>query len=180
MNAKRKKIGLEIALPEMPMWEQVDGDMNPGRYGGTIARCDGSSIELLKFQPTREYVGDGEAADVGFPFWTREACFDLDDLNVDRDEVKSALNCVGLEAETLDALAPQQRAIAIACALLDYGVADEGPAGWAADVIPGEVKWNCGKVAGPEYFVDEDDDFRREVLGEEEEEEEETEETVEG
>ncbi len=54
----------------------------------------------------------------------------------------------------------------IAEALLDYGRADEGPAGWSGDIgIPEKVKWSGGKVAGPEYLADEDEAFRDEVLG---------------
>ena len=34
------------------------------------------------------------------------------------------------------------------------------------------MKWSSGEVAGAEYLADEDDDFRREVLGEEDEEDE--------
>ena len=39
---------------------------------GTIARStrSGDAIELLQIQPVREYIGDKEAAEVGFPFWT--------------------------------------------------------------------------------------------------------------
>jgi hypothetical protein len=131
---------LDIEIPNMPMWEQIGGDMNLAQYGGTIARSDGDSLELLKIQPVREYVGAGEAAEVGFPFWTREGYYDLDDLNPEREDVKGALQFIGM---TLDELGeepggrkaagergytPQQRALIIAEALVDYGVADEGPA----------------------------------------------------
>ena len=68
----RAEGGLEIVIPTMD-WEQIGGDMSPGTYGGTIATGDGQTIELIKIQPVREYVGDKEAAEVGFPFWTREA-----------------------------------------------------------------------------------------------------------
>ena len=48
--------GLEITIPTMD-WEQIGGDMDPGTYGGTIATGDGHTIELIKIQPVREYVG---------------------------------------------------------------------------------------------------------------------------
>ena len=156
---------IEIAIPEMD-WEQIGGDMDPGTYGGTIAKGDGNSIELIKIQPVREYVGDKEAAEVGFPFWTREAYFDADDLDPKREDVRSALNSIGMELTTLEEdCTPEQRAVIIAEALLDYGRADEGPSGWSGDInIPAKVKWLSGKVAGAEYIADEDDEFRREIL----------------
>jgi|GEM_PF-6854379 len=165
---------IEISIPNMPMWEQVDGDMSPDKYGGTIARSDGDTLELLKIQPVREYVGDDEAADVGFPFWTREASYDAEDLQPSKDEVRKALSFIGMSTSDLEDLKPKQRALAIACGLLDYGYAvDEGPAGWSKDIIHDEVKWASGKIAGSEYLEDEDDEFRREILGEDDEEEDE-------
>jgi hypothetical protein len=145
-------------------WVQVGGDMSPGTYGGTIAKADGHSIELLKIQPVREYVGDAEAVEVGHPFWTREGWFDLDDLQLDRDEVKSALQTVGLTTEKLLTLQPESRAMAIAEALLDYGRGDEGPSGWAKDVIPegARVKWwGSKRPQGWRYLEDEDKEFRQ-------------------
>lgn len=162
----RAEGGLEITIPTMD-WEQIGGDMDPGTYGGTIATGDGHTIELLKIQPVREHVGDKEAADVGFPFWTRGASFDASDLDPSDKDVKSALDSIGMELDTLEAdFTPTQRALVIAEALLDYGRADEGPAGWSGDIgIPDKVKWSSGKVAGPEYLADEDEAFRDEVLG---------------
>lgn len=155
----------EITIPTMD-WEQIGGDMDPGAYGGTIATADGRAVELIQIQPVREYVGDGEAKDVGFPFWTKTAYFDAADLELDNDDVRSALNSIGMELDTLKAdFSPTQRAIVIAEALLGYGRGDEGPGGWSADIgVPDRVKWSGGKVAGPEYLADEDDAFLREVL----------------
>lgn len=161
---RRKTQALEIKIPTMD-WQQIGGDMNPSQYGGTIATADGRSIELIKIQPVREYVGDKEAKDVGFPFWTRTAYFDLDDLSLERDEVQSALESAGPSEEDLEKFTPEQRALAIAEALLDYGNGDEGPAGWSGDIgIPEAVKWWDNKVHGSEYIADEDDEFIREVL----------------
>ena len=167
---------MEIEIPKMEMWEQIGGDMNPGAYGGLLARSDGDALELLEIQPVREYVGDGEAADVGFPFWTRESYFTVDDLDLSNKDVQSALRTVGLEEDDLEEMSPTQRALAIAEALARWGRADEGPAGWSEDVVPERVKWWGGKVAGPEYLAEDDEEFRREVLGEEDEDEEEEEE----
>ena len=156
---------LEIKIPKMS-WEQIGGDMDPGGHGGTIATGDGSAIELIEIQSVRDHVGDKEAAEVGFPFWTRVAYFDLNDLDPSNDDVQSALNSIGMELHTLENdFTPTQRALVIASALLDYGRADEGPGGWSDEIgIPDKVKWSSGKVAGAEYLADEDDTFRREIL----------------
>ena len=156
---------LEIVIPTMD-WEQIGGDMDPGASGGTIATGDGDHLELIEIQPVREHVGDREAADVGHPFWTKEAYFDLDDLDPSKEEVKSALHTVGLEREMLEEMEPTHRALAIAEALLQYGRGDEGPAGWSGDInIPAKVKWSTGTIAGAEYLADEDEAFRDDVLG---------------
>lgn len=152
---------MKIEIPNLPMWEQIGGDMSPGAYGGIIARSDGNALELLEIQPVREYVGDKEAMEVGFPFWTKEAYFDLDDLDPSRDAVKSALDTIGMDLETLENdFKPTERAVVIAQALLTYGEGDSGPSGYSKDVVPGKVKWWGGKVAGPEYLEDEDEEFR--------------------
>jgi hypothetical protein len=146
--------------------------MNPGAYGGIIARSDGDALELIHIQPVREYVGDGEAAAVGYPYWSREGYYDLDDLRLDSEHVRDALNSWGwVEEDLLEKLTPTQRALAIAEMLLSYGVADEGQSGWAEDVVPDKVKWWSGETAGPEYFADEEDEFRQDILGEEDKDE---------
>jgi hypothetical protein len=148
---------MEIVIPTMD-WEQIGGNMDPGTYGGIIATADGRNIELIEIQPVREHVGDKEAAEVGFPFWTREAYFDLDDLDPNNKDVKSALDSIGMSLETLEAdFTPTQRAMMIAEALLGYGSAEEGPGGWSGEIsIPDKVKWSTGKVAGAEYLADEE------------------------
>jgi hypothetical protein len=156
---------LEVVIPTME-WQQIGGDMSPETYGGTIATADGNSIELIRIDPVREAIGDREAAEVGFPFWTKEAYFDLADLDPSSEEVKSAMQTVGLEREALEEMEPTQRAVAIAEALLDYGRGDPGPSGWSTDInIPEKVKWWGDKVAGAEYLAGEDEAFRDDVLG---------------
>lgn len=162
-------IDLEIEIPTMG-WEQIGGDMDPGAHGGTIATADGDHIELLKIMPVREYVGDKEAAEVGFPFWTKEAWFDIDDLDPKNDDVKSALQTAGFSEGDQqiwfeDEATPEQRALVIAESLLDYGRGDEGPSGWSEDLPDHKVKWSRNKIATlPEYIADEDGEFIREVL----------------
>jgi hypothetical protein len=143
-------------------WVQVGGDMNPGAHGGTIATADGSAIELVQIQPKRAHVGDEEALDTGSPFWSRVAYFDLDDLRLDNKDVISARRSSDLTDERLRELKPESRAMAIAEALLDYGRGDEGPDGWAKDVIGDRrVLWWGGKrPVGWRYLEDEDREFR--------------------
>jgi len=160
---------VEIVIPTME-WKQIGGDMDPGTYGGTIATADGDHVELLKIMPVREYVGDKEAADVGFPFWTKEAWFDIDDLDPKNDDVKSALQYAGFSEGDQqiwfeDEATPEERALVIAEALLDYGRGDEGPSGWSEDLPDYEVKWSSDETATlRKYLADEDDAFVREVL----------------
>ncbi len=171
---------LEIPMPEFD-WEQIDGDVNLPTYGGIIARSDGQTIDLVEIQPVREYVGDGEAAEVGFPFWTKEASYDIDDLSPTNKEVKAALTSSDVN---LDEIEPQwlARAIALACMRYGHG-SEEGDGGWAGDKKPGEdgranllgsrkVRWGYAGVERKTFAEEassDDDDFRREVLGEEEE-----------
>jgi len=142
-------------------WVQVGGDMNPGTYGGVIARADGNHIEIREIQPVRDNVGDREAVDVGFPFWTRDGYFDLDDL-LEEVATQKALSSVGMLDKDLLDLKPESRAMAIAVVLMQYGRGDEGPSGWAEDVVPGKVKWwGSKKPAGWRYLADEDREFRQ-------------------
>jgi len=169
---------VSIRIPKIPRWKQISGDMSPGAYGALIARSDGDALELREIQPVREAVGDGEAEEVGFPFWSKEAYYDLDDLSPSREEVQHALQAMDIDLEGGTGAAgdpewtPENRALAIAEALMRYGSGvDEGPAGWSTDVVPGEVEWWSG-VGGPEFISDEDQEFRTDILGEEEEDDE--------
>lgn len=170
---------------EIPMvdfdWEQIDGDSNLPQYGGIIARCEGGQIDLVEIQPVREYVGDGEAAEVGYPFWTKEASFDADSLDPGNHEVQKALQSMDIDLEEID---DEQLARVIAVALMRYGHAEEGDGGWAGDKQPGEegranllgsrkVRWSYAgskRTTFAEEASGDDDDFRREVFGEEDEE----------
>lgn len=142
-------------------WRQVCGDMDPARYGAVIARLDGDAIEMREIQPTWEYVGKKEAAEVGFPYWSKEGWYDPSDLAIVRKDVASALECCDVE----DASDPLQ--VALACLQSGYKT-DSGPSGWAEDVVPERVVWWAGdEPSGPESFADDESEFRREVLGEE-------------
>lgn len=148
-------------------WRQVCGDMDPARYGAVIAKLDGDAIEMREIQPVREYIGDSEAAEVGHPYWSKEGWYDPSDLAIVREDVIAALRCCDVQ----DASNPLE--VALAC--LRYGhQTNEGPAGWAKDVVPQSVVWwHSEEPSGPESFEDDEDEFRREILGEEPEDDEE-------
>ena len=161
-------------MPEYPTrfhWKQVDGDINPETYGCTLARIDGTAIELRKIQPVLDCVGERDGKDVGFPFWTREAYFDPDDLEIcptgcpeskvmaDRcDDCNARVSCIGCDHDEWRQLAPEHRA----CAYLDYVYGDEGPAGFSRDVLPvtsSRIKWYAGKLG--HAFRTADAEYRR-------------------
>lgn len=146
-------------------WRQVDGDMNPSQHGAIIARSDGERIELLEIQPVREYVGDGEAYDVGFPFWSREASYDAADLRLDREDVASAMQSCDLDLEEIP---EDRRAMAVAVCLMRYGDGVyESECGWAKNVLGDRrVEWwgrDGKRPMGWRYIADEDVEFRRMV-----------------
>jgi hypothetical protein len=143
-------------------WHQIGGDMTPEKHGGLIAKRDGTSIELIEIQPVREYVGESEAKDVGFPFWSKTAYYDARELDPERGEVRTALRSMDIK---FDDIAGPNQDMAIAEALMRYGYqVEEGPGGWAKDVL-GKRKviwWASGKKAiGWKYLADEDREFKR-------------------
>jgi len=162
---------IEVRIPTDMPWTQIGGDMDPGAHGGLIATADGDHIELFEIQPVRNSVGDKEAADVGYPFWSKEAWFDLSDLDPKNKDVQSALQSYGFDSGEQkvwfeEEATPEQRALVIAEALIGYGRGDSGPSGWSSDLPDYEVKWWGGKVATiPEYVADEDESFKNDVLG---------------
>ena len=130
------------------VWYQVDGDVDAAKHGATIARfSESGSVELVEIQPVREYVGDREAAEVGYPFWSREAYFDSGDLPS------------GSHARKLGHIME---------VLYDGGEWEEGNSGWAADVLPvpgaqaSKIKWYVPQGHG---FREEEAMFRQEILG---------------
>jgi len=162
---KKRAGALEVTIPTFD-WRQISGDGDPGGHGAIIARADGKSIELVEIQPVREYVGDKEAADVGFPFWTREAYYDADDLSPSKKGVREAIESSDLD---VDEVKPEHLAEAIAEALMRYGTGvEEADSGWATDIVQYPVMWWDSKTPQTfeEFCGDEDGEFRREVLGE--------------
>lgn len=146
------------------IWKQIGGDQNPGRYGALIARISrgGDDIEIVEIQPVLEHVGDAEARQVGFPFWSNEASYSKEDLRPGSKEMQDAMRSYDVTEEDLPEGTGDNYWFALAEIAMRYGIGvDPGPSGFAEDVVPGKVKWWSGKVAGPNYLLDEDKAFRR-------------------
>lgn len=139
-------------------WRQVDGDTDPGQYGGTIARFVDDTIELIEFQPLLAFLSEREVFENHeYPFWTTSGEYLLSDLRLDNPELKRALSFSGLDdCENLaEDLGLEHLQIVIACALVQARYqTEEGPSGWAADVCPKRVQWSTGKIAGPSFLGD--------------------------
>jgi hypothetical protein len=156
---------MKIKIPNLPEWEQIGGDMNIGSHGGILARTDGDALEVVQIQPVRKYVGDGEAQEVGYPFWSKEGWYDLDDLR-EISQDRMTMGYTGLD-DHIDDLTPEQRALALAETAVEAGYkSDEGQSGWADDIDQGFPQDIL------ESLREEDDEFRRDVLGEDDEDDE--------
>jgi len=135
-------------------WKQITGDVDPSAHGGIIGRADGDSIEFLEIQPVRAYVGDSEALEVGYPFWSNEGYFTASDLEPGAKDVASALECSGFTSDTVDP-------ITVALALFEYGRKEPGPYGWASDVLNHRAQWWASKrPRGHRFLEDADIEFR--------------------
>jgi hypothetical protein len=138
-------------------------DVSPLTYGGTFYRGDlATGYDVFEVQPVAEYVGETEAAEVGYPFWSRESYHDREDIAqalADGAALRSMGmdRLIGANVEDLDL----SDVLAVVYAMHSYGLAsDDGPSGWSAD-LPLE------DLGIPEADgVAADDDFRRDVLGE--------------
>lgn len=139
-------------------WRQIAGDIDPGKYGGIIARWEGSALCLVEFQPVRESVSDREAVEIGYPYWTSGAHFEPEDLALDARDAKSALESFGVGSD-LDKMTPENRAYTIGEALLRYGRGEPEESGFGPDVLPTVVYWWHGR-GGKQSFSEEDREFR--------------------
>jgi hypothetical protein len=147
-------------MPKPDQYRQIGGDMNPSQHGAIVARFDGDAVDIFEIEPVRAYVGDRDALQVGFPFWSREAYYDPEDLDPARTEVQRALESHGLN---LDDIPKEHRALTIAECLLRYGSGvDQGPGGWAKDVLGDKrvLWWGTKRPRGWRYLADEDREFR--------------------
>jgi len=135
-------------------WKQVDGDMDPSDHGGTIARADGDSIEFIEIQPVLAYVGESEALEIGYPFWSNEGYFTASDLEPGARDVAAALDYCGITRNMVNPLT-------IALALFQYGHKEPGSHGWAADVLNVRAQWwGSKRPRGHRFLEDEDREFR--------------------
>lgn len=165
-------------------WYQVGGDANPGAHGAVIAKIDedGDRLEIREIQPVSECVGYDEGREVGFPFWSRESSFWLDELDPangdSNDMIAGALKQCGwcwdneeraIVSASGDIVAKKRLGLGIELLLaeeiLRYGGGEEGPCGWARDVVPeeGVVWWGTDQPVGHEHLLDEERDFCKET-----------------
>lgn len=183
---------LDEELPAMELgpdtnWRQVGPDTNwrqvvtPEDSGAILARVSGDFVEVVHIQPTRYWVGDGEAKEVGYPFWRLDATLEADELTLavlpgvlpghdtlwegHRQHVLITLEGCGLQPEDWNRMDPLHRA----GTLIGGGWAEEHPGGWSDDVLPApadEIEFWSGP-GDPEDWEDADESFRVEVLGHE-------------
>lgn len=146
-----------------------------------LVRIQGDSVEVAEIQSVREAIGDDEAAEVGFPFWTRLAEYEADHLALG-DETQQLIESADIGPygiEDFAAATPMERAVLL------FEIRDmaggpvrpyEGQSGFSEDVLEAhdiDIDELGGGNLAQEYWDDADETFRVEVLGEEEEEEEE-------
>lgn len=143
------------------VWYQVGGDMNPCKHGATLLKWNGNGhkpdtleFEVIEIQPVREYVGDKEAAEVGYPYWTRTACYSYQDLLSCMDD-KGFRNSVdfwswfpelaGVESDPRPdwrkIRIPIRALVGVAESALSYGwQTEDGEHGWHRDVLPKDYR----------------------------------------
>jgi len=143
-------------------WRQISGDMDPGSYGGIIARFDGDSVELIEIQPIREYCESALHEGHPYPFWSKEARYTPDDLELQGD-VLCALDSWGISPDDLPT-DRDDKMLVIAEACMRYGHwTEEGPSGWAKDIL-GDHRvywWGSKGAQGWRYLADEDREVRQ-------------------
>jgi hypothetical protein len=145
-------------------WRQIGGDVDPGSHGGTIARFDEDAIELIEIQPVMAYQGRVFGPEVGYPFWTNVAYYEIAYLLAMGLDVQASMVASGLEPEDIADLSADDRALAIAECCLSYGLhTEDGPHGFARNILPEQrVKWWGSKgLQGWRYLADEDREFRQ-------------------
>lgn len=158
-----------VELADTP-WRQIDGDISPEVYGGWVGAVRDEQVYLTQITPVRDAVGDAEAADVGLPFWADDYTFLADDLALSNPRVLQAIERDGhLAHSEFAAWEPLGRALFMANA---GGPQDNTRPGWADEVLPApaaKIAWHYAKgkldaFAG-DYWEQEEQEFRREVLG---------------
>lgn len=149
------------------IWYQVGGDVNPAGHGGTLAREDDlGRIEVWEIQVVTDYIGWHEAKEVGYPFWCKEACYDMADF---RDFLADEFACRSMDIDrepALRDLSKRANRFYLATEMLCYGFrCDERAGGFSGDVLPkARVSWwSKGGIKG---FRAVDVEFRAMMRGE--------------
>lgn len=143
------------------VWYQVSGDLNPAKYGATIARESDGCIDVLRIDSTIECVGESEAVSVGVPFWTKEVSYDRADLEKALTD-KGFLESMDVDPEDYNLNRRFDR-LSLASEMESYGLhGGDSSSGWGADVCPRSVVWWCGR-GGPGVggYHDEDREYRQ-------------------
>ena len=99
----------------MTNWKQVSGDVDFSGTGCVLARDNPSSrdVDLVRITPWLEM--DSSALTQGYGFW--DVCrttIDYDDMQVENDDVQSAMEYTDVDAKEYQALDPAHKAAVIA------------------------------------------------------------------
>lgn len=146
-------------------WQQVWGDVNPCKYGGIFAQLDGDAIQLFSLEPVRDLVGDGDAVEVGFTFWKSEGYYDPSDLKFNEDAA-GVLRSIGADDETWYAKSRVERAVLLFEQRIGREPALERNGGFTEDIFGDELVLGQDGEDIRLGCLEEDDEFRQEVLGE--------------
>ena len=146
----------------MTNWKQVSGDVDFSGTGCVLARDNPSSrdVDLVRITPWLEM--DSSALAQGYGFW--DVCrttIDYDDMQVENDDVQSAMECTGVDAEEYQKLDPAHKAAVIA----EYaGYGDSTSTSDFAEALPapiGQIQFWAGSENHDIESIN--DEMRREV-----------------
>ena len=146
----------------MTKWKQVSGDVDFSGTGCVLARDNPSSrdVDLVRITPWLEM--DSSALAQGYGFW--DVCrttIDYDDMQVENDDVQSAMECTGVDAEEYQKLDPAHKAAVIA----EYaGYGDSTSTSDFAEALPapiGQIQFWAGSENHDIESIN--DEMRREV-----------------
>lgn len=140
LQAGELPTGTGVALLYPPnQWVQVSGDMTPEDHGGTIARLsEFGNVDVREIQPVRSYVGEGEALDVGYPFWSRATEIEVRYLTLANPVTRDLVRRAGWIDEGVFHGADLLNRASILYDIEEETPwpSEEGPAGWSPTVLP--------------------------------------------
>ena len=180
------RVGLDLPAVEIPEtdwhapWGSTTGDV-PGDQDLFLVRSSEDNVEVLRIQAVRHWIGDEEAAERGFPYWTQDYWYEVSDLEL-HDELQDMIERADVsptDANEYAGWGPLERALLLAeIYSMAGGVRpDEGESGFSDDVLPeedelsDEFKKEYKIGTDEDHWVAADEEFRVDVLGEEEEDE---------